>query len=207
MLNLKDTRMRSRRMRTVRSSGRRVGWGGISQHALGRGCIEACTLQVEDVIARPTGNSSNLLKKSSLFWFAFCSIFFSFHLSTAIPSAAFYSFLLIFLFLSTFYYVFLSHLSFTLSTITIRTTVRSLCVLIIVLTISVNGIYNGFPSHSRSDCTKSAATISPTAVLSIPEKALAEKFILIHFFIFVWDVSVYLFDIVGPEKKRICSWL
>ena len=82
-----------------------------------------------------------------------------------------------------FYNVFLSHLSFTMSFITIRTTVRSLCVLIVVLTISVNGIYNGFPSHSRSDCTKSTATISPPAVLSIPEKALAEKFIPIHFFI------------------------
>ena len=85
-----------------------------------------------------------------------------------------------------------------MSFITIRTTVRSLCVLIVVLTISVNGIYNGFPSNSRSDCTKSTATISPPAVLSIPE-----KFIPIHFFIFVWNVSVYFIDIVGPEKTNL----
>ena len=37
----------------------------------------------------------------------------------------------------------------------------------------------------------------------ISEKALAEKFILIHFCIFVWNVSVYFIDIMGPEKTNL----
>ena len=46
------------------------------------------------------------------------------------------------------------HSQFTLSTIAIRYyTVKLVRVLIAVLTISVNGIYNGFPSRSRSDYT------------------------------------------------------
>ena len=63
MLNLKDTRMRSSRMRTVRSSGRRVGGGEYPSMRWAGGCIEACTLQGGDVIARPTGNSSYFIKE------------------------------------------------------------------------------------------------------------------------------------------------